>query len=158
MKTAYLGLGSNLGNRQQYLENALCLLEDPLTIYRVACSHIYESKAVGGVEQGDFLNLVICIQTTLTPVELLERCLEIEAKMGRQRVLKWGPRIIDIDVLMYEDGIYKSAALELPHPRMLERLFVLLPLREIAPQLEISGESLQQHIDRLNAADIRQYA
>jgi len=105
-------------------------------------SSVFETEPVGYLEQPDFFNLVLEIETALSPEKLLVRCLEIETELGRVRHERWGPRNIDIDVLWYDDQRVAQANLTLPHPRMLERAFVMVPLAEIAPELVLEGETV----------------
>lgn len=139
MTEAFLGLGGNLGDRAALLAEALRRLDRPGVLEIAAVSSVYETKAVGLTDQPDFLNLVAKIRTSLPPHELLRTALEVEAALGRVRVLRWGPRTIDIDLLCYGDIRLADAALTLPHPRLGERGFVLVPLAEIAPQLPLPG-------------------
>ncbi len=140
MKTAYLGLGSNLGDRESLLRSALeRLAADDLVI--TAVSSVYETAPVGWIDQPDFLNLAAAIATALSPRALLERCLAVEAALGRVRAERWGPRTIDIDVLWYEGVVLQEPALTLPHPRLTERAFALLPLAEVAPALSLGRGS-----------------
>jgi 2-amino-4-hydroxy-6-hydroxymethyldihydropteridine diphosphokinase len=136
VKTAYLGLGSNLGDREGLLRSALeRLAADDLVV--TAVSSVYETAPVGWIDQPDFLNLAAAIRTSLSPRALLEWCLAVEAGLGRVRGERWGPRTIDIDVLWYEGAELQEPALTLPHPRLTERAFALLPLAEIAPALPL---------------------
>ena len=128
---AYLGIGTNIGDRIQNLidvVDALNLL--PLTKV-VEVSNVYETEPVGFADQNDFLNIVISVSTDLTAQNLLGAALGIEAGMGRVRTIKNGPRIIDVDLLMYGNEVYNTKTLVLPHPRMLERNFVLKPLLDL---------------------------
>jgi 2-amino-4-hydroxy-6-hydroxymethyldihydropteridine diphosphokinase len=131
----YLGLGSNLGSRRANLEQALARLQDAdLRVQQV--SSVYESEPVGPVpRQPLFLNAVARVQTSLGPRELLSRCLEVEDRMGRQRLVDKGPRSIDVDLLLVNDVVASWPELQLPHPELTRRAFVLLPLMEIAPLL-----------------------
>lgn len=133
LKKAYLLLGSNLGNREQYLSNAIDAINKNVgSIYLK--SSIYETEAWGKTDQPGFLNLAIAIETRLTPIQLLESVLHIEADLGRVRHEKWGARMIDIDIIFYEDQIVNDEnILIIPHPEMQNRKFVLEPLAEIAP-------------------------
>lgn len=134
MKTAYLGLGSNVGNREQHIGQALSKLAAPdLRIARV--SSVYETEPVGFTAQRSFLNLVAEIETELFPMQLLARIAKIEQALGRVRTVPNGPRTIDVDILLYARAVILSARLEVPHPRMAERRFVLVPLAELAPEL-----------------------
>ena len=130
---AYIGLGSNLGDRQQYLTNAIELLGKTEYITVNIISKVYETKPVGYIDQPDFLNCVVEISTTLSPYELLDICMNIENDLERKRIIKWGPRTVDLDVLFYGDLVMEEERLTVPHPLLHERGFVLLPMRDIAP-------------------------
>ncbi|HEX4792612.1 MAG TPA: 2-amino-4-hydroxy-6-hydroxymethyldihydropteridine diphosphokinase [Humisphaera sp.] len=133
---AYIALGANLGDREANLREALKQLGETPGLRVDRASSLLENPAVGGPPDSPaFINMVATIQTTLRPEELLDRLLEIERHLGRERREKWGPRPIDLDLLLYGDQIVKSEQLTLPHPRMHERRFVLEPLAEIAPDL-----------------------
>jgi 2-amino-4-hydroxy-6-hydroxymethyldihydropteridine diphosphokinase len=131
----YLSLGSNLGNKLRFLKEAISKIGESNKIAINRVSSVYETQPVGYEEQEWFLNLVIEIKTSLVPRDLLDHVLSVEDQMGRKREIKWGPRNIDIDILLYDNQVMQSDRLTLPHPRMHERRFVLLPLAEIAPQL-----------------------
>jgi 2-amino-4-hydroxy-6-hydroxymethyldihydropteridine diphosphokinase len=131
--TVYLSLGSNVGDREEYIEQAIFLLEKNPNITVVRHSTNYETEAEGGREQPAFINAAIEIKTTLSAQKLLEVCQEIEAALGREREVEWGPRTIDIDILLFGDEIISDDKLQIPHPLMHERLFVLKPMKEIAP-------------------------
>lgn len=139
IKTAYLGLGSNLGERLDNIKRSINLLLINPNIKLIACSNIYETAPVGGPEQGPFLNACISIYTAFPPVSLLREMQHVENAMKRIRAVKWGPRIIDLDLLIYEKTIVNTPFLQLPHPRITERDFVLVPLANIASDLSISG-------------------
>ena len=145
---AFLGLGSNLGDRAYYLKEAITALVG-LTIKIMATSRIYETEPWGVMDQPLYWNQVIEVETTLEPLDLLHVCQEIEHRLGRERKIHWGPRTIDIDLLIYDNKVNDSEELMLPHPYLEERAFVIIPLREIAPKLvlpsgrpisEVSGE------------------
>jgi 2-amino-4-hydroxy-6-hydroxymethyldihydropteridine diphosphokinase len=129
--TVYIGLGSNLGDKKGHLERARTMLKavDDLEITRT--SSLYLTSPWGKLDQDDFLNQVIEVKTGLKPMELLDQLQKIEIKMGRQRNVKWGPRNIDLDILLYGDEVINLPELRVPHPHMRERLFVLIPLQEI---------------------------
>ena len=134
MSTVYLSLGSNLGNREANLGNAISLLESrDLSITRV--SSIYETDPIEAPDQQKFLNLAAEARTDLHPHEMLQRTSGVEAELGRERKIPKGPRTIDIDILLYEELIIESRELTVPHPRMHLRRFVLEPLAELAPTL-----------------------
>jgi 2-amino-4-hydroxy-6-hydroxymethyldihydropteridine diphosphokinase len=141
--TAYLGLGSNLGDRQANLDRALELLSQRLRLEKI--SSIYDSEPVGDVEQPRFLNLVCEANTHLTPQGLLALAKGIESKLGRTGP-SGAPRTIDIDILLYGDQVIETPELVIPHPRLAERAFVLVPLVEIAPDLvhPVSGKTVKQ--------------
>jgi len=130
----YLGIGSNLGNRRRNVEKSLSLLEAEKEIRIKKQSSLYETKPVGGPKQRDFINAVVLIETTLAVKPLLKVLKNIENELGRKKdVQRWGPRIIDLDILVYEQVILRSKLLSVPHPLMHERFFVLAPFAEIAP-------------------------
>jgi len=131
---AFLGLGSNLGDRGRYLGEAVAALASPLIKVQVT-SGIYETEPWGVMDQPLYWNQVIEVETLLEPLELLHICQEIELRLGRERKVHWGPRTIDIDLLIYDNTVSESEELILPHPYLEERAFVLAPLREIAPEL-----------------------
>ncbi len=141
--TAYLGLGSNLGERRDNLERALEFLSQRLRLGRV--SSIYDSEPVGNIEQPRFLNLACQTNTTLSPSGLLALAKGIEAKMGRTGG-SGAPRQIDIDILFYGDQVIQTPELVIPHPRLTERAFVLVPLVEIAPELvhPVNGKTVRE--------------
>jgi len=130
---AFLGLGSNMGSRLEALQRALDLLSTEAGIRVQRCSRVWETDPVGGPEQDDFLNVVLEIDTDLTPHDLLAACNRVEAQLGRTRDVHWGPRTIDIDILLIDDLTIADGSLTVPHPRMHERAFVLLPLLELLP-------------------------
>jgi 2-amino-4-hydroxy-6-hydroxymethyldihydropteridine diphosphokinase len=133
MKTqiAYLGIGTNLGDRINQLHDAIKLLQQTDEIDVVDLSSVYETEPVGYLDQPLFLNMVAKIETTCSAINLLTKVLEVENKMHRVRTIRWGPRIIDIDILLYEDEVYDFPHLQIPHPRMWQRSFVLVPLLDV---------------------------
>lgn len=131
MNTAYLLLGSNIGNKEKNLSLAVKWLKNSVGKI-ISKSSVYSSTAWGNSDQPDFLNQAICIQTHLMPEELMQTILIIEKKLGRERTEKWAPRIIDIDLLLFNEEIIKTSILEVPHPYLHKRKFALIPLNEIA--------------------------
>jgi 2-amino-4-hydroxy-6-hydroxymethyldihydropteridine diphosphokinase len=127
---AFLALGSNLGEREALLRQAVASMPD-----LVAVSPVYETDPVGGPEQGAYLNAVVELDTERSPRELLELCRALEAEADRVRIERWGPRTLDVDVLLVGDLTVDEPDLEVPHPRMWERRFVLAPLADLAPDL-----------------------
>ena len=132
LQTVYLLLGSNLGNSKEILNKAIELLNLKVGVI-VSQSKDYETKPWGLIDQPDFLNLAISIQTDLKPLEILEQTQAIENQLGRVRKEKWGARLIDIDIMLYGNEIIDEPNLKIPHPLMQERDFALTPLAEIAP-------------------------
>ena len=137
MRLAYLSLGSNVGDRGAHLELGVRIVAAS-DEYRL--SQVYETEPVGGVEQDDFWNLVIEVATDATPRELLARCREAESAAGRLRDVRWGPRTLDVDVVLVGDETSEDPEILVPHPRMWERSFVLVPLRELAPHLVAAAQ------------------
>jgi 2-amino-4-hydroxy-6-hydroxymethyldihydropteridine diphosphokinase len=134
LKIVYLGLGSNMGDREALLKSALDGLEAPdLKLRRL--SSLYETEPIGFREQGWFLNLVAEFETELFPKQLLHRMQRVEMRLGRKRTIQNGPRTIDIDILLYGNVVMKTEELEIPHPRYRERRFTLAPLAELNPGL-----------------------
>lgn len=150
--TATLGLGGNVGDPVITMGAALRALQARSDCTVKDVSRLYRTPPWGNVDQDWFVNACALIETQLQPDDLLAVCLEIELDMKRERTLRWGPRTIDIDVLTYGDLEQRSEILDLPHPRMTERGFVLMPLADIAPDLVVQGRSVR---DLLAQADIR---
>jgi 2-amino-4-hydroxy-6-hydroxymethyldihydropteridine diphosphokinase len=137
---AYIGLGSNLQKPAQQIEEALGLVSEIPETRLASVSSLYRSAPFGGVEQPDFVNAVASLMTQLAPVELLARLQEVENRQGRERDdTRWGPRVLDLDLLVYSGQTIDEPDLSVPHPGIGERNFVLLPLGEIAPDLVIPG-------------------
>jgi 2-amino-4-hydroxy-6-hydroxymethyldihydropteridine diphosphokinase len=139
MTNAFVGIGSNLGDREAALRRAVELLAAEEGIEVVAVSELRETEPVGPVEQGLFLNGAVRLATELPPRELLERLLAIERRLGRVRTERFGPRTIDLDLLVYGEQVIDEPGLTIPHPRLHERRFALDPLAELAPDLVIPG-------------------
>ena len=141
MPRVYVALGSNLGDREQMLRGALAQLEEQPGIELLACSSFRETEPVGFLEQPRFLNGVAVLETDLPARELLGRLLDVERRMGRTRTgPPLGPRTIDLDLLLYGDETIAEPGLQVPHPRLHERRFVLEPLAEVAPDLTVPGK------------------
>lgn len=128
---AYVALGSNLGNREQTLRQAVELLSDRAGIQVERVSDIYETDPVGYTDQPAFLNMAVAVRTSLEPDDLLSELLDIEQQLGRVRDIRWGPRTVDLDLLLYEQVSMDTQRLTLPHPRMMERAFVMVPLGDV---------------------------
>ncbi|WP_233510043.1 2-amino-4-hydroxy-6-hydroxymethyldihydropteridine diphosphokinase [Actinomadura craniellae] len=136
---AVLSLGSNLGDRLDNLQEAIDALFDAPGLSFVALSPVYETDPVGGPEQDDFLNIILVADTRLTPETLLERVLNIENSMDRIREVRWGPRTLDIDIVLFGGTVSTDPELTLPHPRAHERAFVLVPWADVDPDAELPG-------------------
>lgn len=134
-----LSLGSNLGDRLDNLQGAIDALFDAPGLKVVAISPVYETKPVGGPEQGDFLNVVIVADSNVAPRSLLERVLNIEESMDRVRDVRWGPRTLDIDIVTIGELTCDDPELTLPHPRAHERAFVLVPWADVEPDAALPG-------------------
>lgn len=150
-KEAYLGLGSNIGDKALYLRQAVEEIGRLKETEILALSSIYITKPWGKTDQEDFFNQVICIKTGLSPQDLLKSLQNIEINMGRERTQKWGPRIIDIDILLYGDEVIHTEELVVPHPYMKQRLFVLVPLEEINKNVIFpdDGTHIQEVLSRV---------
>ena len=150
MKRVFLGLGTNMGDRQQNLADAIDALAKKMEILRR--SSVYETKAWGYTEQADFLNMVVEAKTELKPLALLNFLKRTESELGRVANFRYGPRVIDIDILFYEDLVRNTPRLQIPHPRLHERAFVLVPMVELAadlvhPVLKRSMSELLKDVD-----------
>lgn len=155
---AVLGLGSNIGDKVQNIRQAIELLTSEDDIRLVRASKIYRTEPWGDVEQDWFANACIAVATELPAEALLERCLGVENAMKRVRKERWGPRIIDVDVLIYRNEASMDPHLMLPHPRIMQRAFVLVPLADIAPGLVIGGKTVAEglaHVDRAGVAPLQ---
>jgi GTP cyclohydrolase I len=153
MNTVYLSLGSNIGEKYNYIIEAIKQLGENSGILLMEQAGFYETSPVGGVVQDDFLNTVLKIQTTLTPDELLTYIHEIEANLGRKREIHWGPRTIDIDILFFGKEEYASETLILPHKEVFNRLFVLVPLAELIDETFEYTHQVFAHIKQLSTSE-----
>lgn len=142
-RTAYLSLGSNLGNREETLRKAVRQLAAADGVKTLAVSSLYETEPWGKKDQPSFLNIAVSQQTTLSPEELLALAQAVETELGRMRHERWGPRTVDVDILYIEGVERKTPTLTLPHPFMTERAFVLVPLAEITPDLVVMGRTVE---------------
>ncbi len=158
MADAYLGLGSNLGDRFANLaaaRDAIAKVTGKIT----ALSAIYDTEPWGPVKQDNYLNQVLRIAVEAKPRDLLGSLLEIERALGRDRMneVRYGPRVIDLDILLYGDEAVSEADLIIPHPRLAERAFALVPLAEIAPELSINGTPIRELVGRIDSSSVRRY-
>ena len=139
MTRAYVGLGANLGRREETLREAMGILDRAPDVDVVAVSELRETEPVGPIAQPMFLNGVVALETTLSARELLELLLDVERSLGRIREERWGPRVVDHDLLVYGHDVVDEPGIEVPHPRLHERRFALEPLAELDPDLELPG-------------------
>ena len=151
---AALGLGGNLGDVAAAFVEALVRLGSAPGVNLTALSSVYRTPPWGKLDQPDFLNLAALIETTLPARALLALCLEIERALGRERHERWGPRLIDIDILTYGDATIDEPELKVPHPRLAERAFVLVPLAEIAPRLMVGRRTAADWLTRVDPAGV----
>lgn len=151
MKDVYLSIGTNMGERYENLQHAVALLKEKKEIELIRVSSVYETAAVGYTDQADFLNIAVHLKTDISSTEMLKICQAIEQELGRVREFRWGPRVIDLDILLYNQENIETESLIVPHPRMYERAFVLVPLVEITPSP--LDEQLQQAHDLLQQMD-----
>lgn len=154
---AYVALGSNLGDRRAHLDAALDALATLPHTQLDAVSSVYETAPVGPAGQQDYLNAVARLATSLAPVELLDALLAIEQSRGRVRTERWGPRTLDLDLLLHDETTIREPRLTLPHPAMLGRAFVLVPLNDLAPGLILSGLSVAEHLAQLDRSGVRRF-
>lgn len=159
MNKVYIALGTNIEPRFNHLQEALQRLQEHKKISILKQSSIYETAPVGYTNQADFLNMVIQAETDCTPIELLDYCQQIEKELGRKRTIRFGPRTIDLDILLYNQENIKMERLTIPHPRMHERAFVLVPLNEIAPNtvlpLTMENKRVVDAIKELSGNDLK---
>ena len=150
---ATLGLGSNVGDKRANIARAISLLTEKGDIRLVERSRDYKSAPWGVKDQDWFVNACVSVATGLSARALLERCQQVESAMGRVRKQKWGPRVIDCDVLTYRDERIAEPGLNVPHPLIAERSFVLVPLKDVAPGLKLGGRSLDELISQIDTTD-----
>jgi 2-amino-4-hydroxy-6-hydroxymethyldihydropteridine diphosphokinase len=160
MAEALLGLGGNVGDVRATLDEAVALLADGKAVKLLARSSDYATPPWGVTDQPPFVNIAIAVETTLSPRALLDRALNVERALDRDRTRerRWGPRTIDIDLIAYDDLALEEPRLTLPHPRLFERAFVLVPLAEIVPDRVISGVRLRDALARVDASGIERLA
>lgn len=156
--TAYVALGSNLGDRRAHLDAACAALAALPATRLLARSALYETAPLGPAGQQDYLNACVALSTALAPHALLDACLSIEQARGRVRRERWGPRTLDLDILIHGELTLNDDRLTLPHPAMLERAFVLAPLADLAPERVFAGRTLAQHLAALDQSGVRRLA
>lgn len=151
MTRVYAGLGSNLGNKRENINRAIDRIDACEEICVMEKSSFYDTTPVGGPPQPDYVNCVIGLETEIEPQALLKEFKKIEIELGRKPGVRWGPRVVDLDILLYEDRIVNNHNLKIPHERMHERVFVLEPLCEISPDIKhpVSGMSIFEMLENL---------
>lgn len=154
MTVAALGLGGNIGDPAAAMAKALHELDTHENCRLLAVSGLYRTPPWGKTDQADFFNCCALVETSLTAPALLQLCLDIEKGMKRVRTERWGPRTIDIDVLTYGDEVVVTESIEVPHPRMTERAFVLMPLAEIAPNIDVRGKPVREWLQQADRSGI----
>ena len=146
---AFIGLGSNLSDPKSQVISGIKMIRDLRSVELIACSSLYVSTPIGPIKQNDFINAVVCVATTLSAHELLAMLVDIEVKHHRVRPIKWGPRTLDLDILLYAGQIMQTKSLTIPHPELHKRLFCLLPLLEIDPDVSLpDGKKLQDFLPK----------
>lgn len=158
MPVVYIALGTNLEPRADHLEKALEIFRSLQDLEVKRVSSIYESKPVGYLDQPDFLNLVFEAETDLLPLDLLDSCQSIEQELGRVRTIRFGPRTLDVDIVLYGTESIEEERLIVPHPRMQERSFVLLPLQELNPEYVVPGwnKTINKLVAELPQSDLEE--
>ena len=155
MSIIYLALGSNLGDRLANLRAAIDALAPEVRV--IAESSIYETPPWGYTDQPAFLNMAVKAETDLSPLALLRHLKDIESRLGRETTFRYGPRVIDLDILFYDDLVVDEEGLTIPHPRLHERAFVLVPLAEIAPELvhSVRGKTVKEMLGEVDVRGIK---
>ena len=155
MHKVYLSLGSNIGDSVNYLDKAVDILNNHELIHNIKVSSYYQTDPVGYLDQDVFVNIAVYLETELSPYELLKVCQEIEEALKRVRVVKWGPRTIDVDIILFDDVQMTDDKLTIPHPRMHERAFVLVPIAELDETLIVLNKSIKSLIELVDASGVR---
>ena len=153
---AWLGLGGNIGDPRAAMGEALRRLDEDDAVRVRAVSPLYRTPPWGKLDQPDFLNAVAAVETELSPRALLELCLAVEAGLKRVRRERWGPRLIDMDILLYGGEEVHEPGLDIPHPRMLDRAFVMVPLSDVAPDLMLQGKPVAEWAQATDRSGIEQ--
>ena len=153
MNDVYLSIGTNIGDRKRNLQEAVLLLTKMENLQVVQVSSIYETAPVGYVDQDAFLNIAVYVKTTKSAEEMLAACQSVEQELGRVRLIRWGPRIIDLDILLFNQENIESEHLIVPHARMYERAFVLIPLMEV---VQTSSLQLDKALQAAKAFDVQE--
>lgn len=151
---AAIGLGSNIGDKRANIEQAIVRLTADGAVVALKRSRLYRTAPWGLTEQDWFVNACLLIETALSPRALLERCLAVEQALGRVRERRWGPRVIDLDILLYGEERLDEPGLTIPHPEIAHRAFVLVPLADIAPEARIGGKAVRDLLAGVDAGEV----
>jgi len=155
MHRVFLSLGSNMGQKVDYLDNAVDIIKKNEFIHNVKVSSVYQTDPVGYLDQDVFVNIAVLLETTLEPYDLLKVCQDVEQALNRERLIRWGPRTIDVDIILYDDLKLDDKDLTIPHPRMHERAFVLVPICELDSELVIQSQKIQTLIETVDVSGVR---
>lgn len=155
MHKAYLSLGSNIGQKVDYLNKAVDIISKSDFVHKLKVSSFYSTDPVGYIDQDEFVNIAVEVETTLTPYELLKLCQDVETELNRVRLIRWGPRTIDVDIILYDEIEMDDETLTIPHPRMHERGFVLIPIYELNPKLVVKTVPISTMMDHLPPSGVR---
>lgn len=155
MSKVILALGSNMGDSAGLLKEAAALIDQAEGINVVKYSSFYATAPIGYTDQADFVNAVISCDTTLPPMDVLALCQHVESQLNRVRLIRWGPRTIDVDIILYDNLVLSEENLTVPHPRMKERAFVMVPLKEIMPELVLENRTIGEICEALADQEIR---
>lgn len=155
MHRVFLSLGSNIGQKVDYLNKAVDIIRKNDFIHKVKVSSVYQTNPVGYLDQDTFMNIAVELSTTLEPYQLLDVCQEVEESLNRVRLIRWGPRTIDVDIILYDEVILNDEALTIPHPRMHERAFVLIPICELDCELIIQNQKIQTLLEAIDTSGVR---
>ncbi|NIK12684.1 2-amino-4-hydroxy-6-hydroxymethyldihydropteridine diphosphokinase [Alkalibacillus almallahensis] len=151
---SYIALGSNIEPRETYLKEAIEALSQDQDVELIALSKVYQTAPVGFLDQGAFLNMVVAVDTTYEPLELLALTQSIEESVGREKTFRNGPRQIDLDILLFAQTTLETERLTIPHPRMTERAFVLVPLSDLAKHEKINDKTVQSYVNELDSEEL----
>ncbi len=154
MNTVYLGIGTNIGDKMKNINDAIDAVNHLPETQVIGISSVYETAPWGYTEQDNFYNVCVKVETSLSPNGMLGACLGIEAALGRERTFRYAPRIIDIDILLYNDLKTDTKELAVPHPRMSERAFVLIPLKDILPELKTGDIDLNAFYEKCDKTGV----
>lgn len=155
MNRVFLSLGSNMGIKKDNLDKAVDILKNNEFIHSMKVSSYYTTDPVGYLEQDVFINIAVELETTLEPLKMLELCHHIEETLHRKRIVRWGPRTIDVDIILFNDIVSDDEVLTLPHPRAYERGFVLVPMMELDSRLKINDTEISELIKSVDLQGVR---